>query len=371
MTPANEMPAWAEHLINRLEAIELRTRELARDAAQQAAPSLPVQSPVDQQMHDDQREPAQSPDGPQPENQNHRGGAQFTADDLLGMLHTNQQRKRLPDPPSYEGKRSEFKPWLAQMWAKLSVDMDNEPGNVRFWYVHSRLSGAALGQVTPWVSAMVEKETTLDGDALDGLIQQLRNAYDDPESVGRAVRKLDTLQQGASSFAKYLARFERTLLQAGGIAWDDAVKKTFLSRGLSVDIQRTLLAVPTPASYTDYCSQLHMVSQNLEAMRTRERREWRPASPPRHSAQAADSMEWEPTKTTQGASVRQEKPKGTQVQQKKKPKKETRSCYKCGKAGHIVRDCEESYEEESTQKVSLSTARVVEESSESDGSGKE
>ncbi len=57
------------------------------------------------------------------------------------------------------------------MWAKLLVDMDNEPGNVRFWYVHSRLSSAALGQVTPWVSAMVEKKTTLDGDALDGLIR--------------------------------------------------------------------------------------------------------------------------------------------------------------------------------------------------------
>ena len=348
MTPATEMPAWAEHLVNRLEAIELRTRELARGAAQQTASSLPGQNPVDQRMDDDQREPVQSPDGQQSKNQNHRDGTQFTADDLLSMLRMNQQRKRLPDPPVYEGKRSEFKPWLAQVWAKLSVDMGDERGDVRFWYIHSRLSGAALGQVTPWVSALVEKKSTLDGDTLDGLIQQLRNAYDDPESVGRAVRKLDTLQQGTSSFARYLARFERTLLEAGGLSWDDTVKKAFLSRGLSVDIQRTLLAVPTPASYADYCSQLHMVSQNLEAMRTRERREWRPASPPRHSAQAADSMEWEPTRTTQGASVRQEKPKGAQVQQKKKPKKETRSYFKYRKAGHIIRDYKESYKEELT-----------------------
>lgn len=162
MTPATDMPAWAEHLLSRFEAIELRTRELARGAASPAA-----QTPEDQQTTD----------------QSHRGGVQLTAEDLLGILRTKQQRKRLPDPSAYEGKRSEFKPWLAQVWAKLSVDMGDEPGDVRFWYVHSRLSGAALGQITPWVSALVEKKTAFDGDALDSLIQQLRNAYDDPESV--------------------------------------------------------------------------------------------------------------------------------------------------------------------------------------------
>ena len=81
-----EVLAQAKHLLKRIEAIELRTRELARGAAQQTPSSLPVQSPVDQQISDDQREPVQSPDGPQPENQSYRGRAQFTANDLLGIL---------------------------------------------------------------------------------------------------------------------------------------------------------------------------------------------------------------------------------------------------------------------------------------------
>jgi hypothetical protein len=358
MTPATEMPEWAAHLMNRLEAIELRTRELACGAALQTEREPPVQSP----------------DEPLSNERNHRGGIQLGADDLLGLLRTNQQRKRLPDPSAYEGKRSEFRPWLAQIWAKLSIDMGSEPGDVRFWYVHSRLSGAALSQVTPWVSALIEKKTTLDGDALDGLVRQLRNAYDDPESVERAVRKLDILQQGTSSFAKYLARFERTLLEAGGLNWDDTVKKAFLSRGLTTEVQRTLLAVPTPASYADYCSQLHMVSRNLEAIRSKEKKEERPVFQSRQVAPTVDNMEWEPTKATQVASVQREKPEGAQTQKKKKngrQKKDARSCYKCGKAGHIVRDCDESYEEESTQKVSLSAAQTVVESSESDDSGKD
>ena len=75
MTLVIEMLAWAKHLVNRLEAIELRTRELARGAAQQTAPSLPGQNPVDQRMDNDQREPVQCPDGQQSKNQNHRDGA--------------------------------------------------------------------------------------------------------------------------------------------------------------------------------------------------------------------------------------------------------------------------------------------------------
>lgn len=367
LTPATEvMPAWAEHLMNRLEAIELRTRELARGATVQTASSLPVQSPVDQHTND-QREPVQGPDSPQSNNQNHRGGAQLTVDDLLGMLRTNQQRKRLPDPPSYEGKRSEFRPWLAQIWAKLSVDLGDTPGDIRFWYVHSRLSGAALGQVTPWVAALVEKEMPLDKGALDSLIQQLRNAYDDPESVGRAIRKLDTLQQGTSSFSKYLARFERTLLEAGGISWDDTVKKAFLSRGLSIEIQRTLLAVPVPALYADYCAQLHMVSQNLEAIRTKERTTWRPT--PQLKQSTLNQMEWEPTKTTQLATTRREKSETDRRQKDKKPRKEKRTCFKCGKAGHIVRDCKETYEEESSQEVSLEAGKAEVELSSSEDTG--
>jgi hypothetical protein len=359
ITPATEMPAWAEHLMNRLEAIELRTRELARSAASPTAQTLPAQTPEDQQTND----------------QDHRGGPQSDTNDLLSMLRATQQRKRLPDPSAFEGKRSEFRPWLAQVWAKLSVDMGNEPGDVRFWYVHSRLSGAALGQITPWVSALVDKKTTLDGDALDNLIQQLRNAYDNPESVERAVRKLDSLQQGTSSFAKYLARFERTLLEEGGLSWDDTVKKAFLTRGLSVEIQRTLLAVPTPATYTDYCSQLHLVSRNLEAIRVKEKKEWRPSPQPRPVAPAAESMEWEPTGATQVAatSIKRSEFQKNRGRKKEKRGKETRSCFKCGKAGHIVRDCDEIYEEESTQKISLAMARTGKEelSSEDSDSGKE
>ena len=49
-----------------------------------------------------------------------------------------------------------------------------------------------------------------------------------------------------------------------------------LAKGLSIDIQRALIATPVPASYVAYCSLLHTVSYNLESLCTKEKTEWTP-----------------------------------------------------------------------------------------------
>ena len=60
----------------------------------------------------------------------------------------------------------------------------------------------------------------------------MSNTYDDPEDAERAVRKLNSLRQDKRSFGKYLTVFERTLLEAGSLNWDDVVKKSILAKGL-------------------------------------------------------------------------------------------------------------------------------------------
>jgi hypothetical protein len=80
------------------------------------------------------------------------------------------------------------------MWAKLLVDMGEEPDSIRFWYTHSQLGGSALNQITPWVAALMKTQPELDKGVLQGLMNQLSNAYDDPEDAKRAVRKLNSLR---------------------------------------------------------------------------------------------------------------------------------------------------------------------------------
>ena len=112
--------------------------------------------------------------------------------------------------------------------------------------------------------------TTLRAGILNELADQLKLAYDDAKAVERATKKLQTLKQGAKSFANHLADFDCTLLDAGGGEWPEHVKKAFLSNSLSSELHKALVATPTPNTYREYCSLLHTVSHNLEAIRNRE-----------------------------------------------------------------------------------------------------
>ena len=56
-----------------------------------------------------------------------------------------------------------------------------------------------------------------DKMTIEGLFGQLRAAYDDNDAVERASRKLNIMRQGSKSFSAFLAEFNRTLLDAGGI----------------------------------------------------------------------------------------------------------------------------------------------------------
>ena len=118
------------------------------------------------------------------------------------------------------------------------------------------------------------------------------------------------MKQGTQSFASYLAEFERTLLDADGGDWPEHVKKAFLDNGISNDLHKAMVASSLPDTYQEYCSVLQTVSYNLEALRTRERRDASRAfptartAPPRPVAELSEGrMDWEPTPTAQVAAT--------------------------------------------------------------------
>ena len=277
------------------------------------------------------------------------------------------RKDELPDAPEFDGKKQEFQPWLAHVHAKLTIDRADRTEAVRAWYVHSRLRGKAMKQVNPWVAqAQISGSMTVEG-----LVEQLRLAYEDPMATARAATRLNSLKQGTKSFAVFIADFDRTILEAGGAAWTDPMKHMFLSNSMSDELKRAMVTAQAEPSYARYCSQLHTVSQRLEALQDQGKKTQtsRPWNQSRNSAKD-DSMEWEPTRTVvvanaQGVQWASEK----EINRRRKEK----LCLKCGSSEHFVRTCDSEPEEKGSyqKKRQVRVAKVVATTLESDESAKE
>lgn len=319
-------PAWALELLQQVQSqaqrMERIEQQLAMPTAANTMPTTTVTPPSHNSKGDDNSMP-------------HAEHATNEQD-----KEPPRRRDRLPDTPEFDGKKADFQSWVAQVYAKLVVDRAHDPEDVRFWYIHSRLRGKALQQVNPWV-------TVVRGTAAmnpDGLISQLKLAYEDPQLAERAANKLPTVKQGARTFAAHLADFEKTVLEAGGAAWDDTVKKTFLANSLSEELRGALVATPTPATYSEYCSLLHSVSQNLEALRGRQQRS-RTNRPREHQNnlstwQNHDKMEWEHVPTVAVSAAQPKRAKWVSIEEIQR-RRQSGSCLRCGKKGHFVNNCPE------------------------------
>ena len=245
-----------------------------------------------------------------------------------------RRRELLPKPPEFHGDRAEFRPWLGQIRAKLEVDLSAEKETVQFWYTHNRLRGRALQQVTPWVTSAQQ----MDSLTTEGLFEQLRLAYDDHESAERAARKLNTLRQGTKPFSIFLAEFDRTLLDAGGLHWDEQVKKTFLMNGICIGLQEALIATPIPPSYASYCNLLQSVSNNLESLHTRRKWNMSPIKRVQPTERNENVMDWEQTPAIAVTSINVRRAKWV-PKSAIDDRKGRGLCIRCGEKGHFVREC--------------------------------
>jgi hypothetical protein len=337
------MPTWAQTLVRMVQAQAERMEQVEGHlaASQHTASTESIETP------------AITTSSTQPE---------------LTSSYETRRRDLLPDPPEFNGNKTEFLPWLDQVQAKLAVDRADKPEIVRFWYIHSRLRGKALAQVSPWVSVAQYTQT----QTVERLIGQLRLAYEDPQSKERAASRLGSLKQDKKSFSTFIADFERLVLEAGGAEWADTAKRAFLSNAISDELKAAIVATPMPATYVEYCSLLHGASQNLEALR-RDRRKLATARTKPYSYQqgATDTMEWEPTSTV---TVAKAQPAKWVSEEEINRRRSNGLCLRCGKDGHFVRECKVQPAKKpkgATAPTGVATAQVEEKEDDSDESGKE
>ncbi len=261
---------------------------------------------------------------------------------LIAAMSVNQHWKRcLSDSLRFEEKRVEFRPWLQQIVTKLNVNMSNNNASVQFWYLHSRLEGLALSQVTPWIVACIKSNEVLNHTIIEKLINQLQHTYNDSELKKKATCTLKTLKQMRKPSARHLTTFEWTLLKAEGLKWDDAVKKTFLSNSLDITLMWALVVTSISVLYDEYIILLQWVSHNLNSIQKTVTQERCTTTIIIMQQSHTDNMNWELIKhIIVTVTETEERCRAWWVSEKKVAKCCMKwLCMHCRDNGHFIKNC--------------------------------
>jgi hypothetical protein len=279
-----------------------------------------------------------------------------------------KRKPTLPDPQRFDGTRKRFRAWQLEMQSKLRVDgvAIGSPSD-QFAYIYARLD-----QIPQSMAAAFFERGGPDGRFdPDMFMQYLVSCYADPNAEQRALARLETMRQGSKeSFAAFLPKFEKELAESGGATWADSVRINTLKRVINQEL-RTHLAgqLSLPREYPAFVNALQTLGANLEDLRfynqhtnNKNSDAKSPSNDHPHGQKLRspvstpvavtappsvheDRMDWEPVKASRVTDVG--KPQG----RNHFVPLEERTCYECGKLGHIAAHCSKNKRQQRQKNV--------------------
>lgn len=167
-------------------------------------------------------------------------------------------RPALPTPETFTGNK--WDTW--QVYAQAKIDVDGAAiGNdkAQFWYL--------FGCLDSKIQAMVLPTASYESPTAKTILEALARVYDDPNKTSKAADRLTAgkvKQYDDESFNSYLARFEKTLHEAGARDWPDLAKVSTLRGGLGDSLKKKLaVQLIVPATYDLFVKALHQLAQGV------------------------------------------------------------------------------------------------------------
>ena len=167
-------------------------------------------------------------------------------------------------------------------------------------------------------------------------MQYLDQCYADTNEQSRSANTLRTLRQhDDQSLASFLPRFEKILAQAGGAAWPDSAKITFLDGALSQRLRSNLVAAVLPDEYHGWVSRVQEIAGRLEgldkAQRSSGNRGWKSKKSNDNDGDIAmGGMNKVGNKQRGG---------GGSGGGRQRPGPDNRRCFRCQEPGHFAAAC--------------------------------
>jgi hypothetical protein len=269
------------------------------------------------------------------------------------QLEVDQKKPRhsLSPPEQFTNKdNSQYPQFRSLLEAKLRIDAKAIGSEEeRVWYGFGCLSGDAARRIHPWMQyAQGTPEFSVKG-----LLDQMDQAFADPQKQAKALEKINRIRQGNQDFRTFLQDFEQTLLEAQGWGWADEVKKGYLKAGLNRELCDRLVTQMEPDRYSEFTAQLRMISDKLQQIKAWDNRRNRGRGgnsyvPQVTTQSTGDPMDWESTQATTVAATghtlsgpsRQGQRRAKWVSHEEIGLRITNgSCIRCGNDSHMIRDC--------------------------------
>jgi hypothetical protein len=265
-----------------------------------------------------------------------------SADALVGNIHKDV---KIPVPESYHGERSKLKGFLIQADLYLTFHGAHFSSDTeRVLWVVTLLRGAALNWIEGYIQDYM-KNTNAKGQittamrvdtqkmfgTYKGFILRINATFGEVDEEKVAERAIQTLRQKGSA-ATYTAEFQRYSTKTG---WNDDALRAQYYRGLKDFVKDELVREDKAESLEELITTAVKID-NRNYERALERKGfydpgYRQRAPRNHDNSWPRPMELD---------VATEKPRLSP--QDKEKHMRNRTCFNCGKPGHMARNCKTS-----------------------------
>ena len=222
---------------------------------------------------------------------------------------------RLPDPPAFNGRQKDLPAFIRKLQYKLEGNADRFPTErSRLLYAHSRLDRDVTSLIDPLMDT--------DVCNVDQFIKFLKATYGDPNKEMTALSKLYNLRQGKRSFTAHFAEFRRLAADTG---LNEIGLIASLRSSLSLELQRAMVGESLPSNLNTYANLIATYDNNMRFLPARALTPYRAQTTP-ITTHDPNAMEVDSSYAPAGTREREDRlRKGL--------------CFKCGKHGHISRNC--------------------------------
>jgi hypothetical protein len=153
----------------------------------------------------------------------------------------SERTPKLSPPEYYRGERNQFSDFMTQLQLVFNSDPQAfRKDRAKISYAGSYLRGAAKRWFKPHVD---EENGRMAFDSWKDFSQKFRSAFQDPDALATAKRKIQELRQGSDPCAAYQAQFVSYMAILG---WDEKSKIATFKRGLRSEVKDRL---PEPAQF--------------------------------------------------------------------------------------------------------------------------